>query len=509
MALAVCRAAVSIASRALQPGAGLGSCSSLGCVTPCRALASSTPRRDAPERDAAQRLLALRRENEVRACISQVLLKGNAMDAALPSPSAPLRGRRTDPVRSGAVQRLRVEPESGEVEFALSPGFPVGAVAEALEQLPWVTQVSVGAAQPVSKDTKPEGLRGVENIVCVSSCKGGVGKSTVAVNLAFALAARDLRIGLLDADIFGPSLPTMTSPEKAGLFQQSGTELIAPVIYHGVKCMSYGFAGKGAAMVRGPVVSRVTSQLATGTAWGELDYLVVDMPPGTGDVHLTLCQQLELSAAVVVTTPQSLSVVDVLKGIEMFDTLKVPCVALVENMAYFECEHGSRYEIFGPSCVKHVTTQYGIPEAVRIPLETATAKSGDAGRPYVLDHATDATTTAKAFNTLADAVQARCTDAAAERPEMAYDPEQNRLVLCSMGTEVSFTPHALRAACRCAACEDEVSGERTVGPMDVDASVRPLSIEAKGNYAVGIRWSDRHASIYPFESLWDLAQAES
>ncbi|EOD38750.1 hypothetical protein EMIHUDRAFT_70127, partial [Emiliania huxleyi CCMP1516] len=184
------------------------------------------------------------------------------------------------------------------------------------------------------------GVGSVGKIVAVASCKGGVGKSTTAVNLACALAAAGRRVGLVDVDVHGPSLPTMvggrwgevTSCLLDRLLQVDG-ELLVPLEAHGLKLMSMGFINPGALPLRGAKVTPIVQQLIGRTAWGELDYLIVDMPPGTGDVQLTLSQDFEVSAAVLVTTPQRLSFVDVVKGVEMFDKVGIPTVAVMENMA--------------------------------------------------------------------------------------------------------------------------------------------------------------------------------
>lgn len=182
-----------------------------------------------------------------------------------------------------------------------------------------------------------QGLEGVKHVVAVSSCKGGVGKSTVSVNLAFAMSQLGLKVGIFDADLYGPSLPTMISPESARLYQdEDDASKIKPIEFSGVKAMSYGFAAQNkTAIMRGPMASNLVAQLIGQTKWEDLDYLIIDMPPGTGDIQLTLCQELSLRAAVIVTTPQKLAYVDVVKGIEMFDSLKVPTISVVENMAYY------------------------------------------------------------------------------------------------------------------------------------------------------------------------------
>ncbi|EHA8591286.1 putative Fe-S cluster assembly factor HCF101, chloroplastic [Cocos nucifera] len=202
---------------------------------------------------------------------------------------------------------------------------------------------------------------------CPIKDMGGVGKSTIAVNLAYTLAGMGARVGIFDADVYGPSLPTMVSPENRLLEMNPETRTILPTEYLGVKLVSFGFTGQGRAIMRGPMVSGVINQLLTTAEWifylysfwpnlflmihlvfarGELDYLIIDMPPGTGDIQLTLCQVAPLTAAVIVTTPQKLAFIDVAKGVRMFSKLKVPCVAVVENMCYFDAD-GKRYYPFG------------------------------------------------------------------------------------------------------------------------------------------------------------------
>eukprot|EP00850_Spirogloea_muscicola_P017888 SM000158S02020 [mRNA] locus=s158:161353:162770:+ [translate_table: standard] len=204
------------------------------------------------------------------------------------------------------------------------------------------------------------------------------------------------RVGIFDADVYGPSLPTMVSPDVRVLQMDAETRAITPTEYHGVKLVSFGFAGQGSAIMRGPMVSGVVNQLLTTTAWGDLDYLVIDMPPGTGDIQLTICQAVPLTAAVIVTTPQKLAFIDVAKGVRMFSKLKilstgveseqVPCVAVVENMCYFDGDEGRRYYPFGQGSGAEVVRQFGIPHLFEMPIRPELSAAGDSGQPEVLSN---------------------------------------------------------------------------------------------------------------------------
>lgn len=259
-------------------------------------------------------------------------------------------------------------------------------------------------------------LPGVKNIVAISSGKGGVGKSTVAANLAVALAAEGYSVGLLDADIFGPSVPKMFGLENAELYMHEvdGRNLIIPAERYGVKVLSIGFVidPASAAVWRGAMASNALKQLIEQADWGELDYFLIDMPPGTSDIHLTLVQTLGIGGAVVVTTPQQVALADARKGIAMFrdPKINVPVLGLVDNMAWFtpEPHPDERYYLFGDDAnVDALAAEYDVPVLARIPLVAAVGEHSDAGKPIALEN----TMSAQAFVHLArevvDAVDRR------------------------------------------------------------------------------------------------------
>lgn len=239
-------------------------------------------------------------------------------------------------------------------------------------------------------------LPGVRNVLAVSSGKGGVGKSTVAANLAVALVRMGFRVGLLDADILGPSLPKMFGVEEARpcAVQKDGRELIEPIEKYGLKLLSIGFfVDPGQATLwRGGMASNALKQLVGDADWGELDYLVLDTPPGTGDIHLTLLQTIPITGAIIVSTPQQVALADARKGVDMYlnDKVRVPILGLVENMAWFTPAEfpGNRYYIFGKDGCKKLAGELGLPLLAQIPLVQSVCQSGDAGSPAALDPST-------------------------------------------------------------------------------------------------------------------------
>ena len=258
------------------------------------------------------------------------------------------------------------------------------------------------------------GLAHITHFLAVYSCKGGVGKSTIAVNLAYELARMGGRVGLLDVDIYGPSLPVLIHPDDAAVYPSPmGRGMIYPIHHRGIKIMSLGYVSPGsgvpgsgpqggAAVMRGPMAGKVVAQLLKGTDWGELDVLVLDLPPGTGDVQLAVCQDLQLSGAVAVTTPSKLALSDAKKGIEMFTSLGVPTLAAVENMAYFVCDGGGRHYPFGKG--EALLDDSSTTSVFQLPISTATNDANDSGSPLCLDRPAAATEELTVFQDLAYAI---------------------------------------------------------------------------------------------------------
>jgi ATP-binding protein involved in chromosome partitioning len=283
----------------------------------------------------------------------------------------------------------------------------------AVMAIPGMEQVEVKMEAEVPKargNVEKAAIEGIGHIVAVSSGKGGVGKSTVAVNLAVALARLGARVGILDTDVYGPNVPIMLGgrdmPEARG-------EKIVPPVYHGVKTMSIGLLNPGdrAVVWRGPMLHSAVSQFLRQVEWGELDYLVVDMPPGTGDVQLSLAQLVSLAGAVLVTTPQEVALGDVRKAYNMFDQLHVPCLGIVENMSYFVCPNcEERHEIFGHGGGEALAERYGVPFLGAIPLSVSVREGGDLGIPIVVG--APESPQARAFNAVAEQVAAQVSIAA-------------------------------------------------------------------------------------------------
>lgn len=239
---------------------------------------------------------------------------------------------------------------------------------------------AAGVAGTVGKSSIP----GVKRIIAVASGKGGVGKSTVAANLAVALAATGARVGLCDCDLYGPSMAQMFGVNERPMANEH--DEIIPILAHDVQLMSMGFLleERSPVIVRGPMATRYTQQFLRQVAWEDLDYLVLDLPPGTGDIQLTIVQTVSVDGAVIVTTPQEVALIDARKGVSMFEKVNVPILGLVENMAWFECDAGKKYHIFGNGGGAREAETMRVPLLGQIPIDVATREGGDAGKPVAL-----------------------------------------------------------------------------------------------------------------------------
>jgi ATP-binding protein involved in chromosome partitioning len=292
------------------------------------------------------------------------------------------------------VRDVRID--GGVVKFTIvltTPACPMKDEIEstaraAVMALPGVKDVEVTFDSSVPSDPRLAGKMdiGVKNAVAVASGKGGVGKSTIAVNLSVSLANNGASVSLLDADIYGPNVPMMMGVNER---PQSLNNRIQPVMGHGVRLMSMGFLiDEGAPVIwRGPMIHSALRQFLGEVDWGDPDYLVVDLPPGTGDASLSLAQSLSLTGVVIITTPQDVALADVSKSIAMFDQLEVPVLGVVENMSYFTCEHcGQRTDIFGHGGGQAMAERMKVPFLGEVPLDTVVRAGGDSGNPVVVSN---------------------------------------------------------------------------------------------------------------------------
>ncbi|SCA56501.1 Protein mrp homolog [Candidatus Terasakiella magnetica] len=322
-----------------------------------------------------------------------------------------------DPSRAADFEPVRKAAE--EAVHALEGVLSVTAVLTA--ERPAQPQQAAPQQQGVAEEAAPL-MPGVKSIVAVSSGKGGVGKSTTSVNLALALAAKGLQVGLLDADIYGPSIPRMLG--ITGQPVSYDGKVLEPMENHGIKCMSIGFlVEEDTAMIwRGPMVMGALEQLMRDVNWGELDVLVVDMPPGTGDVQLTMAQKVPLTGSVIVSTPQDIALLDTRKGLNMFRKVEIPVFGIVENMSYFSCPHcGERTDIFSHGGARATAEAQGADFLGEIPLDIKIRETSDGGHPIVTSDPDS--THAKAYAEIADKVWFKTMEQlnASQGPKIVFD----------------------------------------------------------------------------------------
>jgi len=427
-----------------------------------------------------------------------------------------------DIVSLGFVKNVKIC--GGAVGFEVELTTPACPLKDQLKQQAYDAVVSVPGVTAVSVQMTAQtrnqrygvsdALRGVRNIVAIASGKGGVGKSTVTVNLALALTAAGARVGILDADVYGPSIPGMLGTDcRPDADELTGA--FVPPLAHGVKVMSVGliFPPDEATIWRGPIASRILEQFLNAVDWGELDYLLLDLPPGTGDVQLTLAQAAPLNGAVIVTTPQDVALRVARKGLRMFQKVNVPVLGIIENMAGFVCPNCKTvHDIFSKGGGERIARDMGVPLLGSIPLDPALVASGDAGKPlFVADRASPASLAFEAAARILAAQLSIATmgkqSATAPRDVHLHDREVPQIVW-SDGVVMNFEHRALRLACPCAACRDEMSGVRLLDETAVPADIKVAAVRLVGQYGLNLVFSDGHSSgIYTFELLRQLGKA--
>ncbi|HSQ43250.1 MAG TPA: P-loop NTPase [Fibrobacteraceae bacterium] len=452
-------------------------------------------------------------------------------------------------VELGFVQNLTIS-EAGVIHFDLvltTPACPVkdqfvSQCRSLLGKLPGVTAVQVDLKAkeiPVSPLGNGSLLKDVRHIIAVASGKGGVGKSTVTANLAMSLALAGARVGVLDADIYGPSMVMMFGVQDNPEVREDNT--LVPVSVAGIQIVSMAmFSDPNKATIwRGPMATQMIQNFLHRVHWGRLDYLLIDFPPGTGDIQLTLTQNCPISGAVVVTTPQNVALADVRKGLAMFRAVAVPVLGVVENMSYFICDQcGKHHYIFRQGGGKRTAEELKLDFLGGVPLEPGVADSGDAGRPVVYSAPNSAS--ARAFMDIAGQVVSQLevravsagglgsfSQAFEELPVMPVPPNSvsqpsAAAVAQSVGRTPNgqfalgwsdgvwqlFTPHHLRLHCPCASCVDEWTGEPLLDPASISADVQVLNVYTVGRYALGISFTDGHRSgIYTYDQLKQIGHS--
>jgi ATP-binding protein involved in chromosome partitioning len=358
------------------------------------------------------------------------------------------------------------------------------------------------------------GLAKITNIIAIASGKGGVGKSTVATNLATALKHEGAKVGLMDADIYGPSQPGMLGARNEQ--PEISDNSLKPLTRHGVTFMSMGLllSDDSPVIWRAPMAMKIIQQFIDNVDWGELDYLLIDLPPGTGDVQLTLTQQASLTGAVIVTTPQDIALNVARKGLKMFEQVNVPILGVIENMSGFVCKHcGKTTEIFRVGGGRKMALEFGVPFLGAIPLDPEIVMSGDSGKPLAENGGTSPS--AQAFADIARRLQQyaaaeQSRTSAIEPLQIEIQPSGDLAILWPDGHQGIHKAYSLRIACPCAQCVDEDSGNRTIDPARVALGIKVEAFDIVGRYAVALKFSDSHSTgLYSFIYLRGMCECES
>ncbi len=399
---------------------------------------------------------------------------------------------------------------------------------------------SASSASAVSADKLP----GIRHIIAVGSGKGGVGKSTVSVNLALALQQLGARVGIVDADILGPSIPCMLGIPTGEPPERALDGKMIPVERHGLKAVSMGMltGDDHPAVLRGPMVGKYLQMFVGGVQWGQLDYLILDLPPGTGDTQLTLAQSMPLSGVVIVTTPQTVALKIARRGVRMFETVQVKILGIVENMRTFTCPHcGENTDIFRHGGGEQMSQELGVPFLGALPLDIDVVICGDEGSPIVAAQPTSVS--AKVYAAIATALMEQVSGEVSVLKPFVWKWDSNEgapawmedaakpagsqktpigflrrdprtlSILWEDGQRDDLDVRDLRLACPCALCISEITGEKLLDPKTIKSDVSPREIMSIGNYAIKFEWSDGHnTGIYSFSPLRALgarAAAES
>lgn len=382
-------------------------------------------------------------------------------------------------------------------------------------------------------DAHADKLPGIRHIIAVGSGKGGVGKSTVSVNLALALQQLGARVGIVDADILGPSIPGMLGIPTGVMPELTPEKKMIPAERHGLKAVSMGMLTPDdkPAVLRGPMVGKYLKMFVDGVEWGKLDYLILDLPPGTGDTQLTLAQSMPLSGVVIVTTPQTVSLKIARRGLRMFEKVQVKILGIIENMRTFTCPHcGETTDIFKHGGGERMAQELGVPLLGALPIDPNVVACGDEGNPIVADQ--PKSVSAKIYITIAQALVEQMQTAVTVLKPFSWNWESNAgapawvenaakptgarntpigfmrrdprtlSILWEDGHRDDLDVRELRLACHCALCIEEMTGRKLLDPKSIRADISPQKITSIGNYAILFDWSDGHNSgIYSFKDL--------
>ena len=429
-------------------------------------------------------------------------------------------------VELGWVQRISYCDGIAKIDLSLPLEQPElkreieQACIQRLEKLDQVEEVRVRHVAPQKPIDKTIPLtsnlaQGVQYFLAVASGKGGVGKSSVALHLAQFLAQTQ-RVGLLDCDIYGPSIPFMMGIENTPPSMTPQSKLI-PIEKNNISIMSIGLVSEDAPLIwRGPMATQAIRQFLSRVEWGELDVLVLDLPPGTGDIQITLCQTIPISGAIVVTTPQDMSFTISRKALNMFEKLQVPLLGVVTNMASWQCRHcGHSMELFGAP----LQESEGMPPILgHIPFDPNLTQKVEEGKNLFLT-AAEESPAKKAFQEIGEQVLHQIQKQIQKRKEWESSSNYIRRLGQPTPTQIEvewgngevsrFSAYDLRLSCPCALCVDEWTGERRISPNSIPLDIVPKHAKLVGNYAIQIEWSDGHnAGIYTFTYLHELQKRQ-